>query len=332
MKSIIPVFKDIECAADRISVHIMETPILESSLLNEKVGGRVLLKPESLQRTGSFKFRGALNAILQLSEDDRKNGVVAYSSGNHAQGVAAAAQVLGLSAVIIMPTDAPAIKVSNTIRYGAEVIFYDRREESREEIGKEISIKRGATLIKPYDDHRVIAGQGTVGLEISKQSDEMGISIDDILVPCGGGGLVSGVALAISNVQPMTSIYSVEPDGFDDTARSLRKGERLSNNENNTSFCDALLAPEPGMITFPINKHLLKSGLVVTDQETEDAICKAFSYFKLILEPGGAVALAAVLSGKVSCQGKIICVVCSGGNVDPQQYLSILEKNLKNEL
>ncbi|MEQ8250265.1 MAG: threonine/serine dehydratase [Oceanibaculum nanhaiense] len=321
-----PRFDDVLAAAGRIKGHAVRTPLLEAPLLNAKLGGRLLVKPEMLQKTGSFKFRGAFNRISMIPEAQRAAGVVAYSSGNHAQGVACAAAMLGLPAVIVMPADAPAIKIANTRAYGAEVITYDRFGENREEIGARIAAERGATIVRPYDDAGVIAGQGTIGLEIADQAVELGAVLDAVLVCCGGGGLVSGTALALSEKLPGVPVYAVEPAGFDDTARSLASGSRIANDMSNRSICDALLAEKPGEITFELNRKLLKAGLVVSDAEAQIGMAHAFRYLKLVAEPGGAVALAAAVTGKIDMTGKTVAVVCSGGNVDQATFLEALTK------
>ena len=325
----LPSATDVRSAALALEGHAHKTPLLESSLLNDRLGLRLLVKPETLQRTGSFKFRGAYNRISRIPDDQRGGGVVAFSSGNHAQGVAAAAQILGLPALIVMPTDAPDIKVANTRAYGAEIVFYDRFGENREEIAGEIVAERKATLIRPYDDPLIIAGQGTIGLEMAMQARALGATLDAVLCPCGGGGLVGGTALALASESPQTKIYSVEPAGFDDMARSLAAGERLSNEPGATSFCDALLTPEPGELTFKINARLLAGGLRVSDDDVGEAMRVAFKYLKLVVEPGGAVALAAVLSGQFEARseasGKTVGVILSGGNVDGNVYRAALK-------
>jgi threonine dehydratase len=300
------------------------TPLIESSALNKRIGGRILIKPENLQRTGSFKFRGAYNKLSQLPEAARGAGVAAYSSGNHAQGVAAAAALLGLPATIVMPADAPRIKIENTRGYGAEVVLYDRYHEVRDEVAAEIVAERGATLVRPYDDPDIIAGQGTCGLEIAQQAAALGAKLDAVLVCCGGGGLVSGTALALAELTPSTAVYSVEPKSFDDTARSLAAGERLRNDPAARSICDALLAPTPGELTFALNKQLLAGGLVVSDEEAAAAMAYAFRELKLVIEPGGAVALAALLAGRIEAAGKVVALTLSGGNVDAESYCQIL--------
>ena len=320
---ITPTIDDIRAAAARIADKAVRTPLMESPHLNEAVGGRLLIKAEPLQRTGSFKFRGAFNTISQLSENERKNGVVAFSSGNHAQGVAAAAQLYGIPAVIAMPKDAPSLKVANTRGYGAEVVLYDRYIQDREAIGAAIADERGLSLIKPYDDPRIIAGQGTLGLEISEQIDT---PPDQVLGPCGGGGLISGTAIAIMDAFPEANVYAVEPEAFDDTARSLRQGVRQEVASDASSICDSLMPPTPGELTFAINLKLLAGGLIVSDAQVREAMRQAFLRLKLVIEPGGAVALAAVLTGAVTCQNRTTVVVCSGGNVDPAFFAEILNE------
>ncbi|MBC8792425.1 MAG: pyridoxal-5'-phosphate-dependent protein [Tagaea sp. CACIAM 22H2] len=324
MKMALPVFDDVVAAAKRLEGFAVKTPLLEAPLLNAKLGGRLLLKAEPLQRTGSFKFRGAYNAISQIPADKRKNGVVAFSSGNHAQGVAAAAQMLGMPAWIIMPEDAPAIKIARTKAFGATVVPYDRYTQDREKMGQELQAKYGATLVKPYDDPNIIAGQGTVGLEIAQQCQAMGVTPDAVVVCCGGGGLVSGTALALSGALPGVPVYSAEPAGFDDTKRSLEAGTRVKNDPNARSICDALLAPTPGEMTFALNSKLLKGGFAVTDEEVKRAMATLFQEFKLVAEPGGAVAATAVLAGKLPIKGKTVVAVVSGGNVDPATFADAL--------
>ena len=316
-----PTIEDIHAAAARIAAKAVRTPLMESPHLNDAVGGRLLIKAEPLQRTGSFKFRGAFNAISQLTENKRKKGVVAFSSGNHAQGVAAAAQLHGIPAVIVMPEDAPALKIANTRGYGAEVVLYDRSTHDREAIGAAIAVERGLSLIKPYDDPQVMAGQGTLGLEIAEQIDT---NPAQVLGPCGGGGLISGTAIAIKNVFPNADVYAVEPEEFDDTARSLRQGVRQEIDPDASSICDSLMPPTPGELTFAVNLKLLAGGLVVSDAQVREAMRQAFLRLKLVVEPGGAVALAAALTGAVTCHDRTTVVVCSGGNVDLATFAEIL--------
>lgn len=316
---------DIEAAAARLAGVAVETPLLESPLLNRQLGCRLLIKAEPLQLTGSFKFRGAYNAIAQFDDPARKAGVIAYSSGNHAQGIAAAAAMREVPATIVMPSDAPRIKVDNTRAFGAKVVMYDRGSEDREEIGAKIASDSGATLVRPYDEPQVIAGQGTIGLELVRQSEDRGIRPSSVVVPCGGGGLSSGIALALSREWPDTQVWTAEPDGFDDTARSLAAGRRLEVAPGASSICDALLAPAPGYLTFPILNGLGVRGLAVPDESVKRAMACAFRHFKLVVEPGGAVALATVLDGRARWQAMTVICVCSGGNVDPALYAEILQ-------
>ncbi len=319
-----PQIAAIEAAARRLDGLAVYTPLLENSVLNEALGFRLLIKPECLQRTGSFKFRGAYNRISLISEDARAKGVVAFSSGNHAQGVAAAAQLFGMSATIIMPKDAPKPKIDNTRALGAEVVLYDRYSESREELGQHIRDETGATLVKPYDDPGVIAGQGTVGLEIAAQCRARDINPDIVAVPCGGGGLIAGVSTALHAKSPETRIIGVEPNAFDDTVRSLKSGVRETNDADARSICDALLTPAPGEITFEINRRLLSGCVSVSDAEAMKAMKTAMQSFKIAVEPGGAVALAALLEGRIDVRGGVAVAVCSGGNVAPEMLAQAL--------
>lgn len=320
----IPAFADIEDAAARLAGAAVRTPLIESPALNARSGGRVLIKADCLQRTGSFKFRGAWNRISRLDAAHHKGGVVAYSSGNHAQGVAAAAQLKGLPAVIVMPADTPAIKIANTRGFGAEVVLYDRATESREEIAAALVAERGAVLVPPFDDPFIIAGQGTAGLEIAEQTKARGLSLDAMLVCCSGGGLTAGIALALEQLAPDAEIYSVEPEGFDDMARSLVSGQREVNAATSGGFCDALLTPTPGELTFPINQPRLAGGFAVSDEEVRAAMRFAFRELKLVAEPGGAVALAAVLSGKLPLDGRVTGLIISGGNADAEMFARVI--------
>ncbi|QGP78008.1 threonine ammonia-lyase [Sphingobium sp. CAP-1] len=315
---------DIIDAARVIAPAAVRTPLLENDGLNARAGRRVLLKFEGAQRTGSFKFRGAYNRLARLDAAERAAGVVAWSSGNHAQGVAAAAKLLDIPATIVMPADAPAIKLANTRALGAEIVPYDRHTQSREEIATALSQSRGATLVPSFDDPWIIAGQGTTGLEILDQAAEAGADVGQILVCCGGGGLTAGIATAVKARAPATHIYSVEPAGFDDTARSLASGVREGIAPDARSICDALMAPSPGALTFPINHALLSGGLVVSDDQVRDAMRFAFATLKLVVEPGGAVALAAMLAGVAPPSSGASVVVLSGSNVDPAAYAAII--------
>nr|WP_087575280.1 threonine/serine dehydratase [Sphingomonas sp. CDS-1] len=315
---------DVEDAARIIAPAAIRTPLLENAVLNERCGRRVLVKFEGAQHSGSFKFRGAYNRLARLDAAERKAGVVAWSSGNHAQGVAFAARLLGIAATIVMPADAPAIKTANTRALGAGIVPYDRFTENREEIATTLATERGAVLVPSFDDPFIMAGQGTIGLEIMEQAAEWGAKIGQILVNCGGGGMVSGIATVVKARQPGVAIYAVEPEGFDDTARSLASGVRESVSPDARSICDALLSPTPGALTFPINRALLSGGLVVNDDQVREAMRLAFSALKLVVEPGGAVALAAMLAGLAPAVEGASVVVISGSNVDPDAYARII--------
>jgi threonine dehydratase len=311
----------IEAAAQRIEGVARRTPMLTSPFVDEIAGRRVLIKPECLQHTGSFKFRGAYSAVTALDEATRAKGVLAYSSGNHAQGVALAAKMLGAPATIVMPTDAPAIKIANTKAYGADVVLYDRPGgESREVVGAAVQAERGLTLIKPFDEPQVIAGQGTTGLEIAAQAAEHGVTDAEVLVCCGGGGLTAGIALGLEARAPALRVRPVEPEGFDDVTRSLATGTALSNPSVSGSICDAILTPAPGDITFPILQRLCGPGIVVSDAETLRAMAVAFLRLKVVAEPGGAVALAAALYHADKVEGDAVIAVISGGNVDAEVF------------
>jgi len=317
---------DIRAAQRRLAGAARVTPLLESPFLNALAGRRVLVKAECLQRTGSFKFRGGWSAVSVLPEAARKRGVIAYSSGNHAQGVAHAAELLGVPAVIVMPEDAPALKLANTHAHGAEVVLYDRvAGENREAIGGRMAAERGLTLIRPFDEPMVMAGQGTCGLEIAVQAREAGVERADVLVCCGGGGLSSGIALALEAEAPGLRVRTCEPAGFDDAARSLAAGERLANPTETGSICDAIVTPSPGELTFPILQRLAGPGLAVSDDEALMAMGQAFLRLKIVAEPGGAVALAAALYRKDLIEGEAVICTVSGGNVDPAMFGRALE-------
>ena len=316
----------IRAAAARIKGHALRTPLLNSSFLDEIAGRRIWIKPECLQHTGSFKFRGAYSALSALDAQARAKGVIAFSSGNHAQGVALAAKMHGTSAVIIMPSDAPQLKISNTQAYGAEVVLYDREIESRDDIGAQLSAERGLTLVKPFDDIQVLAGQGTCGLEIAEDANAMGINNADVIVCCGGGGLTSGIALALETDAPTLRVRPAEPEGFDDVARSLISGKIESNAAKSGSICDAIITQAPGDITWPILKRLCGPALVISDGEALDAIAQAFLRLKLVVEPGGAAALAAALYRRDEIESDDVIVTISGGNVDPAMFTRALER------
>ena len=314
----------IEAAAARLAGHARVTPLLSSPFLDDIAGRRVFVKAECLQHTGSFKFRGGWSAVSALPDAQRKRGVIAFSSGNHAQGVALAAKLHGVPAVIIMPADAPRMKIDNTRALSAEVVLYDRAKDDRDALGAQLATARGLTLIKPYDDPQVIAGQGTTGLEIASQAALAGITNADVLVCCGGGGLTSGIALALAAKAPGLRARPCEPAGFDDVTRSLASGKILRNAALSGSVCDAIVTPQPGEITFPILQRLCGPGLVVTDAEAMQAVALAFSRLKLVLEPGGAVALAAALFRSDQLAGDAVIVVATGGNVDADVFAQCL--------
>ncbi|MGH6815301.1 MAG: threonine ammonia-lyase, partial [Hyphomicrobiaceae bacterium] len=314
----LPTYDDVLAAHRRLAALAIETPLLEHPALDARTGGRVLLKAENLQRVGAFKFRGAYNRIVQIDKSKFPGGVVACSSGNHAQGVASAATLCGLKSLIVMPSDAPRLKIARTRAFGAEVRLYDRAGEDRDAIARGICQERHAAYVHPFDDPDVIAGQGTVGLELMAQAKARGAVPEAVLVCCSGGGLATGTALAVKAANPATEVYSVEPAGFDDFARSLAGGTRVRNATLSGSICDALLVPTPGELTFAVARKTLTGGLAVSDAETRAAVRFAFEELKLVVEPGGAVALAAVLAERLPVKNRTVACVLSGGNVDPE--------------
>jgi threonine dehydratase len=322
--SSLPTAADVDAAAERLGGVALRTPLIASPVLDAVTGGRVFLKAETLQRTGSFKFRGAFNKLSSLAPDMRRSGVVAYSSGNHAQGVAAAARLLDMPAVIVMPRDAPRPKRERTAALGAEIVLYDRECEDREAISRGIAEARGAVLVPPYDDPLVIAGQGTAGREIAEDVERLGLSLDCVIVNASGGGLVAGIALAVKARAPAARIYTAEPAGFDDHARSFRSGRRERNPALTGTMCDALMAQTPGKLTFEINRALVGEGVTATEEEIAYAVAFAFRELKLVVEPGGAVALAALIAGALDISNKTAVVVLSGGNVDPELFARLV--------
>jgi len=316
----LPTPADVDEAAHRLAGIALRTPLLTSPALDAATGGRVFLKAETLQRTGSFKFRGAYNKLAAIPPERRAAGVVAYSSGNHAQGVAAAARLLGMPSVIVMPSDAPRAKRERTAAFGAEIVLYDRARDDREAIAEAIARERGATLVPPYDDALIIAGQGTAGREIVEDLQALGLKPDVVVVTASGGGLTAGIALAVKARVPNAALYTAEPAGFDDHARSFKSGEREENAALTGTICDALMARTPGKLTFAINRSLVGAGVSASDDEVAAAVAFAFAELKLVVEPGGAVALAALLSGKIDVKGKVAVAVLSGGNVDPDVF------------
>ena len=319
-------FAGVEDAARRISGVAVRTPLIESPALNERLGGRVLFKAETMQVAGAFKFRGAYNRISRLTDEEKARGVVAYSSGNHAQAVAAAARMVGTHAVIVMPADSPRVKVEGVIAFGGEVRSYDRYAESREAIGEEIAASRGSVLVRPFDDPFIIEGQGTTGLEVVEDARARGVGIDQLLCGASGGGLIAGINLAMAELSPDTAVIGIEPEAYNDTQLSLAAGERMTHPPvANPSICDALMTDRPGELTFPINRRRLAGIVTVTDAEVAEAVRFAFRWLKLVVEPGGAVSLAALLAGKVATRGRTTGVVLSGGNIDPRLFSAIIE-------
>ena len=320
----LPNAADVDAAAARLQGVATRTPLIHSPVLDERVGARVFLKAETLQNTGSFKFRGAYNKCSSVSKDKRAAGVVAYSSGNHAQGVAAAAKLLGMPALIVMPSDAPAPKRERTARLGAEIVLYDRDKEDRAAIAKRIAQERGAMLVPPYDDPLIIAGQGTAGREIVEDLAALGLKPDIVVVGASGGGLAAGIALAVKARVPEAVLYTAEPEGFDDTLRSFHSGKRERNRRASGTICDALMTQIPGELTFPITSKLIGQGVTASDAEVGQAVAFAWRELKLVVEPGGAIGLAALLAGKPDIKGKVVVAVLSGGNVDPDLFCKLI--------
>jgi len=315
-----PTAADVDAAAKKLAGVAIRTPLVNSPVLDQLLGARVFLKAETLQRTGSFKFRGAYNKISSIAPDRKASRVVAYSSGNHAQGVAHAAALCNMPAVIVMPSDAPQAKRERTAALGAEVVLYDRDTEDRAAIARGIAQKRGAVLVPPFDDPYVIAGQGTAGREICEDLDKLGLKPDVVVVGASGGGLIAGIALAIKARVPGAKFYSAEPDGFDDTMRSFKSGKREANPRMSGTICDALMTNTPGVITWEINRKLVGEGVSASDAEVGRAVAFAFRELKLVVEPGGAIGLAALLAGKLDIKGKVVVAVLSGGNVDAELF------------
>jgi len=317
----------IQASARRAKGRVRRTPLLSSPFLDKIAGRRIFVKAECLQHTGSFKFRGAWSALSGMKNEDRKQGVIAYSSGNHAQGVALAAKLHGVPALILMPSDAPRLKIDNTRALGAEVVFYEREAGGRDQVGANLARERNLTLVKPFDDPQVISGQGTVGLEIAEQASEAGIQRAQVLVPCGGGGLTSGVAIALGELAPEMTVRPCEPLGFDDTNRSLESGNIETNAALSGSVCDAIITPSPGKVTFPIMKRLCRRGAAVSDDDCLRAMALAFLRLKIVVEPGGVVGLAAALFNSAHLPDGDVIAVVSGGNVDPALFRKALEKS-----
>ncbi len=316
----------VRAAADRIRGAAVVTPLLENEWLNARAGGRVLMKAETLQHGGSFKFRGAMNRLSKLTPEERQRGVLAWSSGNHAQGVARAARLFRTPATIVMPRDAPALKVAQVKAYGGEIIFFDRYSEDREAIGRRIAAERGLALAPSYDHIDIIEGQGTLALEAVDQARAAGAVFDAFVICCGGGGMTSGCATILEEISPKTEIYIAEPEGFDETWASIKAGRKLTADIAQKTLCDALATPSPGDITFPIMHRLVKGGFTISDDEVSETIAWAFKYLKLVLEPGGAAALAAVYHRKIDAAGRTLGLTLSGGNIDPSLYATILRR------
>ena len=321
---IIPSVADIDAAAKQLASVAVRTPLINAPALDDRFGARLFLKAETLQRTGSFKFRGAYNKISSIPVERWAAGLVAYSSGNHAQGVAAAAKLLGLGATIVMPSDAPHLKRERTAALGAEIVLYDRDKEDRAAIAKKIVSERGATLVPPYDDPMIIAGQGTIGREIVEDLDRLGVKPETVAVGASGGGLAAGISLYVKALVPSAKFYTVEPEGFDDTLRSFKSGQREHNERMRGTICDALMTNTPGELTFPINRELIGEGLIASDIEVAAAVRYAFNELKLVVEPGGAIGLAALLAGKLDVKGKVVVGVLSGGNVDAELFSKLI--------
>jgi threonine dehydratase len=321
---IIPTIADVEAAAQRLRGVAVRTPLINSPALDERLGARVFLKAETLQRMGAFKFRGAYNKMSCIPAEKRAAGVVAFSSGNHAQGVAAAARLLGMPAAIVMPSDAPLLKRERTAALGAQVVLYDRDKEDRDAIGRNIAQERGAVLVPPYDDPLIIAGQGTAGLEIVEDLAALGLKPQLAVVGASGGGLAAGISLAMKARVPEMAFYTAEPEGFDDTLRSFKSGRRESNPRMSGTICDSLMTHIPGEITFAITSRLIGQGVTVSDAEVGRAVAYAFHELKLVVEPGGVIGLAALLAGKLDVKGKVVVAVLSGGNIDPQLFCKLI--------
>jgi threonine dehydratase len=322
------ILADIEAAAVRLAGVAVETPLIESPALNERLGARVLLKLETLQRVGAFKFRGAYNRLVQLGPDERRAGVVAFSSGNHAQGVALAARLLDIPALIVMPADAPEVKVAATLGYGAQVRRYDRLTESREAIAAAIAAERGAVVVPAFDDPHIIAGQGTVGLELGRQAQALGVQLDLAVAPVSGGGLLAGLSVALKAAAPAIEMWGVEPAGFEDLRQSLEARRRIAIRPPGRSLCDALESPAPGELTFPVLQRTLAGAVAVSDAEVAEAMRYAFGTLKLVVEPGGSAGLAALLAGHIEVTGRTVAVVLSGANVDPDLFARVIRGEL----
>ena len=311
-------------AADALNGVVTRTPLLENIDVNARLGGRILIKAEHAQRTGAFKIRGAYNRLRFMSTAERKRGVITYSSGNHAQGLALAARLIRTTAMIVMPADTPKSKIENTEALGASVVTFDRDNSDSNEIVSRLKEETGRIVVPPSGDVRTLAGAGTAALELSQQAEEADASLDAVLVPCGGGGLTAATAFLMQQLTPRTRVFAVEPELFDDTRRSLEAGERVTNPKGQRTICDSIMTPTPNEHTFEINRKLLAGGLIASDNDVRIAMRFAFDTFKIVIEPGAAVGIAAVLNGQIDIRGKTIAVFTTGGNVDPGRYCELV--------
>ncbi len=312
--------EDIRNAAAALEGVVVRTPVLENADVNAILGGRLLLKAENFQRTGAFKIRGAYNRILNLTAEERTRGTVSYSSGNHALGLAKAAQLLGSSAIIVMPSDAPAAKISATRALGAEIVTFDRDTERSADVVAQIQSQTGRIEVPPSAHGQVLAGAGTAALELLEDAGDL----DIVLVPCGGGGLTAATAVVMAEAFPKTQVFAAEPALFDDTRRSLEAGTRLANPLGQRTICDAIMTPIPNDVTFPINLDLLAGGVTATDDEVRAAMRFAFEHYKIVTEPGAVVGLAAILNGQVDIKGKTVATIITGGNIDTARFSALI--------
>lgn len=313
------IYEDVLAAQDRLAGHVRQTPLIRSEVIDIMTGKTVWFKPECTQKVGAFKYRGAFNRLSAMSADERAKGVVAFSSGNHAQGVARAAKELGMSAVIVMPEDAPNIKVAGVLRDGAKIVSYDRHTENREEISAQIAKDEGRIVVPSYDDPYIIAGQGTTGIEIVEETNRINVLLDAVITPMGGGGLCAGTSLAVKALSPNTRIFGAEPNDYNDHQLSIRAGRRIACESSAQTLCDAIMTPIPGNLTFPINKKNVEDVFTVSDIECLFAMAVIKKELGIQVEPGGVVGFAAILSGQFEDKDiQNICVVLSGGNVDPE--------------
>jgi len=320
--------EDVRAAHAGLRGAVIRTPLLENADVNAELGGRLLIKAENMQRTGAFKFRGAWWRMANMSAGERARGVITYSSGNHALGVARAARILGASALIVMPADAPKAKIAAVRALGAEIAIFDRGREDYNAVVERLRRETGRIHLPPSGDAQVLAGAGTVALELFEQAEAAGAHPDAILTPCGGGGLTAATALVARALSPATKVYAAEPALFDDTRRSLNAGRRLANPPGRRTICDAIMTPIPGEMTFPINLALLAGGVVASDEEVRAAMRFAFERYKIVIEPGAAVGLAAILNGQVDIAGRTIATVATGGNIAPERFCGLVKQEM----